>query len=59
MTIKAKVKIITPGYAKELLEKTQAAGILNRKASSRTVDIYANEMKRGNWKLNSESIKLD
>ena len=59
MTLKSKVKIITPGYAKELLEKTQAAGILNRKASPRTVDIYANEMKRGNWKLNSESIKID
>jgi hypothetical protein len=59
MTLKSKVKIITPGFAKELLERTQAAGVLNRKASSRTIDIYANEMKRGNWKLNSESIKLD
>jgi len=59
MTITSKVKIITPAYAKELLEKTQAAGILNRKASNRTVEIYANEMKRGNWKLNSETVKLD
>lgn len=59
MTLKSKVKIITPGFAKELLERTQAAGVLNRKASPRTVEIYANEMRSNRWKLNSESIKLD
>ena len=41
MTLKTKVKIITPALAKELLERTQAAGVLNRKASPRTVEIYA------------------
>ena len=59
MTLKTKVKIITPALAKELLERTQAAGVLNRKASPRTVEIYANEMRSNRWKLNSESIKLD
>jgi len=59
MTLKSKIKIITPEYAKELLERTKAAGVLNRKTSSRTVEIYANEMRSDRWKLNSESIKLD
>ena len=55
MTFKSKIKIITPGFAKELLERTQAAGVLNRKASPRTVEIYANEMRSNRWKLNSEN----
>lgn len=59
MTLKTKIKVITPAYAQELLERTKAAGILNRKASPRTVEIYANEMRSNRWKLNSESIKLD
>lgn len=59
MSIICKTKTITPERAMELLERTSAAGVLNRKPSMRTVDRYAIEMKNGHWKLNSESVKLD
>lgn len=59
MAISCKTKTITPERAKELLDRTADAGVNNRKASSKTVSRYADEIKNGKWKLNSESIKLD
>ena len=59
MTIKSRIKKITPEYAQKLLTKTEEAGIVNRKVNQRTVDMYVKALRAGKWKLNGEDIKLD
>lgn len=48
----AKVMKITPEIAKEMLEKNTN----NRNISLKRVDMYADDMKRGEWQSNGEAI---
>lgn len=49
------VETVTPERAKEYLERNKG----NRQLSKRTVQTYAEAIKRGEWKFNGESIKFD
>ena len=59
MAIKVHTKTISPAMAKSMLETSYSLGVTNRKVSNRHVDIYAEEMRSGRWKLNGVAIKLD
>lgn len=50
----AKIEIIDPTYAKQLLER----GITNRPISETTVLRYAKDMKEGRWESNGQGIVL-
>lgn len=50
----AGIFIITPEMAEKLIE--EATNPLNRPVSDNTVDEYADQMKKGKWRLNGESI---
>lgn len=52
--VKAQVEVITPEIAKEYLKFNQ----VNRPLNKRTVEYYADQMKRGQWMLNGESISF-
>lgn len=52
--MKASVEIITPEYAKQLLEQNPH----NRPLSRSTVERYAADMKAGNWNNNGQGIVL-
>lgn len=47
--------LITPERAKQLLETQNG----NRHLNKNRVELYANEMRTGRWRLNGESIKID
>lgn len=47
-------EIVTPNMAAEWLRNNP----INRKVSAATVDIYAMQIKNGEWQLNGESIKI-
>lgn len=59
MAIKVHTKTISPAMAKTMLETSYSLGASNRKVSNRHVDIYAEEMRSGRWKLNGVAVKLD
>jgi len=52
--IEVSVQLITPEDAKTLLQ----TNVNNRNLSRRRVEMYANDIKRGMWKLTGDSIKL-
>jgi len=52
--IEVSVQLITPDDAKVLLQ----TNVNNRNLSRRRVEMYANDIKRGMWKLTGDSIKL-
>ncbi len=54
-TMKAKIMLITPAYAEELLKKNSA----NRKLKDDRVNFYYQQMKTGLWKENGEPIIID
>lgn len=49
------IKEVTPEMAAELL----ARNVNNRKLNDKSVRFYADEMQRGDWQLNGETIKLN
>lgn len=51
-SIKAQVELITPEIAKEYLK----FNTVNRPLNKTTVDYYADQMRRGQWMLNGETI---
>lgn len=53
--MKAEVILITPEMAKEFLKKN----VRNRKLSQKTVNKYADDMKKGRWTLNGETIQFN
>jgi len=55
--IKTGVEKITPHYARFILEKSD--GFENRPLSMRTINAYADVMRRGKWLLNGEAIVID
>ena len=59
MAIKVHTKTITPAMAKAMLDESQNLGASNRRVSQQHVDLYAEEMRHGRWKLNGVAIKLD
>lgn len=52
--LQVEVKTITPEEAKNLLIKNKK----NRPLNDRTVSYYADQMKRGKWKLNGEGLQF-
>lgn len=50
--LQGKVETITPDMAREYLKSNS----MNRPLNDRTVNLYAQEMRTGNWKLNGEAI---
>lgn len=50
--LQARVETITPDMAREYLK----ANSMNRPLNDKTVNLYAQEMRAGNWKLNGEAI---
>lgn len=56
---KMKLMTITPKMAAEILERTAKAGVKNRNITQSTIEKYANAIKNGRWKLNSQTIVLD
>lgn len=52
--MKAEVMTITPEKAKELLK----GNLTNRQISKSVVNLYANDMKSGNWKLGGQGISI-
>lgn len=52
--MQAKVEIITPGFAKQLLELNPT----NRPLSDHTVQRYARDMRGGRWQPNGQGIIL-
>ena len=54
MQVKTYVKKVTPVLAADWLKKNTR----NRPISKRTVDRYVDELVRGEWKLNGESVKF-
>lgn len=50
--LQARVETITPDMSREYLK----ANSMNRPLNDKTVNLYAQEMRAGNWKLNGESI---
>lgn len=48
---------ITPEMANEILTNSKSE-FKNRKVRQATVEMYANDMKNGNWKDNGETIKI-
>lgn len=52
--MKASVEVITPAYAKQLLEQNPH----NRPLSQMTVDRYASDMKSGRWNNNGQGVVL-
>ena len=59
MTIKTREKVITPAAARAMLRTSEELGAKNRKVSNNHVELYANDIRSGNWKLNGDAIKLD
>lgn len=53
--MKAEICMITPKMAAKLLERNP----YNRNLSARTVEIYAEAMRRNEWHSNGESISID
>ena len=53
-SMKARIVTITPGVAKEMLINNTH----NRKVSESKVHLWAESMKRGEWTLNGEAIKI-
>ena len=53
--MKVGVEVITPSKAKEYLEHNH----INRNINKARVTAYANDMKRGAWQTNGESIKFN
>jgi len=52
--VKSQVEKITPSTAAELLKRNSK----NRPLRSATIKLYANEMRKGNWVVNGEAIKI-
>lgn len=52
--MKTKIEFITPKLAEKLLSKN----CINRPVKKNTVDYYSDIIKRGQWELNGESIKI-
>ena len=52
--MKTKIEFITPKLAEKLLSKN----CINRPVKKTTVDYYSDIIKRGQWELNGESIKI-
>lgn len=52
--MKAEVMTVTPEMAKEMLKGNST----NRQISKSTVNLYANDMKNGNWKLGGQGISI-
>jgi phage tail tape-measure protein len=52
--IQSEIQTITPDLAKEWLTLNTD----NRKLSQATVEVYANAIRQGDWKLNGDSIKF-
>lgn len=55
--MKIESKIVTPEMAEEILNNSKNV-FTNRKIRQATVDMYAKDMKNGNWKENGETIKI-
>lgn len=53
--MKTEIITITPEMAKQMLGRNEN----NRPINWKRVDVYANDMKRGEWKLNGESIIMN
>lgn len=53
-------EVITPEIAEEILENAAAKGYKNRKLRKGVVDVYANDMKNGDWQeTNPQPIVID
>lgn len=50
-----KIETITPGEAQQILE----GNTNNRRLSSQKIEDYGNQLKRGIWQVNGESVKID
>lgn len=55
-TIKTEIKVITPAYAREILNNSRRT---NRRLNKENVLRYTKEIQDNKWVLNGESIKLD
>ena len=52
--MKTRIELVTPKLAEKLLSKN----CINRPVKKLTVDFYADIIKKGQWELNGESIKI-
>lgn len=51
-------ELITPQMAQAMIDRSKASGFKNRKLSEKHVQLWAEEMKAGRWKLNGVSIRI-
>jgi hypothetical protein len=59
--ISIEIRTITPADAEAMLENNGPSveeQKRNRKQSSSAIELYARDMKRGNWRLNGQAIKI-
>jgi hypothetical protein len=54
-----KVETVTPVEALKILQSTEKKGARNRALSTYRVTLFANQMKRGLWRLTHQGIALD
>lgn len=59
MSIKARIKLITPEMAKKILDKAAESGCINRQINRFKVETYADAIKKGQWKDNGVAISFD
>ena len=51
--------MVSPEFARDVLERSFASGFTNRPLSKKTVKKYAEAMKKGGWVLNNDAICID
>lgn len=56
--IDARIEIISPAEAKNILRKTEDLGFFNRQERHHAIKRYAADMQNGRWKTTGETIKI-